>query len=188
MSVPHRLDGALLPEGLLPAPHVLPRRHLHRPLQPVAVSVSRGVHRQQVSAPPSNQSRRQATARHLDGILLLLCRVVRFILIGSVDYGHRRRQNAVSLHPTMGFCASNPCANGGRCVDNSHAGYFTCICAPPFLGTLTAEPTKEALQSPSVETTRRRPSRQHHNPMPLHCVAVVTVESMDGLSERTSPR
>lgn len=34
------------------------------------------------------------------------------------------------------YCASNPCKNGGRCVDNSHAapGYFTCFCPPNFQG------------------------------------------------------
>lgn len=35
-------------------------------------------------------------------------------------------------------CASNPCHNGGRCVDNSHAapapGFFTCICPPKYQG------------------------------------------------------
>ena len=39
-----------------------------------------------------------------------------------------------SLHPTMGFCADNPCRNGGRCIDNSHAGYFSCVCTGQFLG------------------------------------------------------
>ncbi|XP_046642904.1 uncharacterized protein LOC124328244 isoform X1 [Daphnia pulicaria] len=36
------------------------------------------------------------------------------------------------------YCASNPCKNGGRCVDNSHAapGYFTCFCPPNFQGEL----------------------------------------------------
>ncbi|XP_046644446.1 neurogenic locus notch homolog protein 2-like [Daphnia pulicaria] len=36
------------------------------------------------------------------------------------------------------YCASNPCKNGGRCVDNSHAapGYFTCFCPPNFQGKL----------------------------------------------------